>query len=266
VHALQKIAAWRRGILEKHTLKAVIQLPAITFAPLAKTDTHITVIEKGRTQSGTATVFHRLGDAGLQLSKGKIRSTTETSNADAIAGAVAVFDNPVLSVTSGAQQSAAVVIGNDAEEWTTGCHLPWLSFPEYDILESVDSLVLCWVGAHTQRVREIVKQQTRIGNGTLVPLEVSRFATDTKYNDAVSFRDKQVSSTVGDVYLAIMGPTKQLGELKAGSDLLLSGTKFLNGMYEDTFDLSAEKMLVRFSCRAFLLALDCPSLSTLPML
>jgi hypothetical protein len=245
---VQASAAWRRSILESHTLKAVIQLPTFTFAPLASVNTHIIVIHKGRAQAGKPTIFHRLGDAGLVLSKGKIRPKSENSNTDAIDAVVALCRPGAMLDTLDAQQSAAVVVDVDCLDWTTGRHLPWQRMTESELEDAAHSLVLSWSAANTTHVREIVMQRSRIEAGALGAVD---FTSMYKYDEAVSFRDAQAASTVGNVYLAFYGPTSGVKQLAAGGDLLVSGSMYNNG-FTGLYDLRDEVVMVRRAIREFL--------------
>lgn len=64
-------ADWRKGILEKHTLEAVIQMPDELFEPYASATTAVIYIRKGVPHpKGKHVYFARVANDGLRLKKG----------------------------------------------------------------------------------------------------------------------------------------------------------------------------------------------------
>ena len=64
-------AGWRKGILEKHTLEAVIQMPDELFEPYASATTAVIYIRKGVPHpKGKHVFFARVANDGLRLKKG----------------------------------------------------------------------------------------------------------------------------------------------------------------------------------------------------
>ena len=64
-------ANWRKGILEKHTLEAVIQMPDELFEPYASATTAVIYIRKGVPHpKGKHVFFARVANDGLRLKKG----------------------------------------------------------------------------------------------------------------------------------------------------------------------------------------------------
>jgi hypothetical protein len=237
-----EVALWRRNLLEQHTLCAVVQLPPFTFEPHASTDTHVIVVEKGRTPDSLPTTFIWLGDAGLKYGNKMVYERSEFSNKRAVNEAVGVVADiiakkrkpdtagrrraPPPTLTEG-RVTASAVVNAGCPDWSVAHHLPWIYPAESELLQSSERLIFSWAAACVKHTRVFTPHAHSQQSPRVVKFD-KYFAK--KVQPAVAFQETAEAGTVGSAYLCFKGHNYPEAERLPGNQLLVTASMYDNGI------------------------------------
>jgi predicted RNA methylase len=221
----KKFSSWRRSILAKHTLRAVIELPDETFQPFASATTCVLLIEKGIPHTkGSTTSFVRVQYDGLALKKG-VRVPRQDNKNQLNQAVEAVLNKEVIPGFSG----KAMVEGHT--EWFPGAHIPSGGVEENDLKQAIDDLMRRHASFYTRYAREIVRQRVLIETEDLEPKEYRDLLTKKRITNAK--RLPAICGTIGE-YFDIFYGQKELHSrdgIPPGESLIISPTEQYNGTY-----------------------------------
>ncbi len=221
----KSFSPWRKALLAKHTLRAVVELPNETFQPFASATTCVLLIEKGIPHnSKTATSFVRIQYDGLTLKKGVRVPRQDKKNQLGLA-VEAVVNKEVIAGFSG----KALIAGQT--EWFPGAYIPSGGVEESDLRRAVDELMRRHASFYTRYAFEIVRQRSLVEAGDLTPCDYRALLTDKRLNNARSL--PTISGTIGE-YFDIFYGQKELHSrdgIPPGENLIISPTEQYNGTY-----------------------------------
>jgi type I restriction enzyme M protein len=217
--------AWREGLLKKHTLEAVVQLPDELFQPFASATTSVVLIEKGIPHpKGKKTVFARLRYDGLTLKKG-VRVERQDGASD-----IADVLDAVLNKTPIAGIAGQGGVGGDAE-WGVGAYIPSEDHDEDTIMHAAADLLRQHVAFYTRYAPEVARQRRLIANGSLIARQYQDMITDARRKRAdESHMIPDTISAFFDIYYG----QKELHSREGygiGPTLVISPTEAFNGCY-----------------------------------
>ncbi|MEN9481553.1 MAG: hypothetical protein RLZZ298_2948 [Pseudomonadota bacterium] len=221
----KSFASWRKSLLEKHTLKAVIQLPDETFQPFASATTSILLIEKGVPHNGEGlTSFVRIHYDGLTLKKG-VRIPRKDGKNQLGQAVSAVLNKSSIPGFAG---TAAITGGM---EWSPGAYIPSGIAEETELRSSIDELTRRYVSFYTRYAAEVANQRTMVEAGDLTANHYRKMLSNKRIKNA-----KDLSSMPGTIgeYFDIFYGQKELHSrdgIAPGETLIISPTEQYNGTY-----------------------------------
>lgn len=221
----KSFAAWRRNILEHHTLRAVIALPDETFQPYASATTCVLVIEKGVRHSPTVTTsFVRVHYDGLTLHKG-VRIPRKDGKNQLAAAVDAVINQDTVPGFAGKTQVL------DAPEWAPGAYIPSGGADDEEMRAAIDDLMRRHASFYTRYAPEIVRQRALIRSGELQARPYREMLTRKRLNNAKILPHNP--GTIGAWFDLFYGQ-KELHSrdgIPPGETLIISPTEQYNGTY-----------------------------------
>ena len=217
--------AWRSGMLRRHTLRAVIQLPDDLFQPYSSSTTSVVVIEKGIPQSSSeTTVFVRLAHDGHSLSRrARIRKGDEPDQIpDAISSILNKKETPGFSGLANVQ---------DTDEWGVGQYIESPQLNEDLLFDSADILLRRLASFYVRYAAEIVAQRTAIELEHISESHYRALLSNQRRRNAHSLPSK--TGTIGGAFEIYYG-MKELHSregIPSGKTLVISPTEEYNGTY-----------------------------------
>lgn len=214
-------APWRKRILQKNSLRAVITLPSELFQPYAASTTAIIVIEKGVPHKpDTRTFFCHISNDGLRLKKGVRVPQPGSQLPDAIAAFRAAKSVPGLC------RFACLVGSTEGKEWSSGRYVEAAGHSFEDLTTELEFLFRDYSAFHARYATQLNDFSDALANGKLSPRPYRDITGRPAHCSAVS-------NSVGALFDIYYGDralhSKEL--LVAGESLIISSKGVDNGCY-----------------------------------
>lgn len=218
-------AKWRSGILKKHSLLAVCQLPDELFQPFAAVTTSMVLLEKGRPHSATRkTSFVRLHHDGMVLRK-SVR-VARASEPNQIPAALEAIENK--TDTPGFSGVASV---SGTAEWSAGAYVASTPPEEAELRAAVDVQLRRMASFYTRYAAEVVAQRDAIDAGDIDMYPYREMLSEARLNNARALPAR--AGTLGgafDIYYGMKELHSREG-IGPGRTLVISPTEEYNGTY-----------------------------------
>lgn len=212
-------AAWRKGILAKHTLEAVIQMPDELFEPYASATTAVIYVRKGVPHpKGKPVFFARVANDGFRLKKGVRIAVEGTELPKALEHFLAHTTEPGFSGWS---------VLDDETSFAPGAYIPAREMSE----EETDGAVREVIRARSAFVAYHASDLVTLNTDNPLPPRQLRKVRPLRATKA---------GTVGEYFDIIYGQKAlhSKDHLSAGRSLVISSSGMDNGCY-GFFDFDA---------------------------
>lgn len=220
---LVKPSTWRDGLLEKHTLHAVCQLPDELFQPFASATTSFVLLEKAVPHNPQRkTTFVRLSHDGFSLHK-NVRVERGPNQVHRV---LDVLLNPADQ--PGFSGTARIRPGM---EWGAGAYIEPAEQTEKELKQAVDVLVRRLAAFYTRYAPEIIGQRRAIEAGEIEQVSYRDIVSPIKRRNAMGIRG--ASGEVGgnfDIYYGL-SEIESRNDIPPGKTLIISPREGYNGCY-----------------------------------
>ena len=217
--------AWRRRILEKHSLLAVCHLPDELFQPFASVTTAFVVLEKGIPHNPRRkTMFIRLHHDGLTLRKGT--RVERVSEPNQVPSAIDAILNH--TTTPGFAAAASISL---ADEWSPGAYIASAPADPEELKTNMDVLLRRLASFYARYASEVVSQRRAIYSGEITVMPYRQVVSEARRENAENIPTSH--GTIGglfDIFYGMKALHSREG-IAPGRSLIIAPTEQYNGCY-----------------------------------